>query len=536
MLVGTVAALAALGVLDGDDVASIATVVVVLALLEWAAAPAIVKWAIPARIVEHDGTRYLTDEPIGEIVARRCRDAGVPLVTLGIVDDGVPNAFAFGRTRRDAHVYVTRGLLERLDEREVDAVVAHELGHVRHLDFVLMTMALMVPLVLYVIGRLLVDIDADDDDADEGSGAALAGAAVLVLWLVSEFVVLWLSRSRELAADHWSCECTGDGDALVSALVKVGYGMSLDAAARDGEESEHRHRDRASARMRALGIFDGGATGAMANGFAAGLDVDRALAAVRWEARNPWARVHEKMSTHPLVGRRIAVLEASGLPGSPTVFAAAVAADRATSDDGERRRLWWAFAADVAAVVLPWTLLVTSLLALCGGAVSWETGVALAGAGAGFAVAQCRRYPFPHVGVDEVTSLLGRMDAGPVHGIPVEARGRIVGRDTPGFVLSADLVLQDGSGLVALDYRQPIPFADALFGFRKAEQFIDEEVVVRGWYRRTPNPVIELRELATADGRTVRPGLWITRFVLAGAVIAAGLAVTVVHLATTGGV
>ena len=71
-------------------------------------------------------------------------------------------------------------------------MIAHELGSLRHLDFVLMSMAMLVPLALYTIGRLL--IEADDDD-DEG-GAALFGIAVLALWIVSEFVVLWLSRTR----------------------------------------------------------------------------------------------------------------------------------------------------------------------------------------------------------------------------------------------------------------------------------------------------------------------------------------------------
>ena len=75
-------------------------IAVAFVLLEWAVAPAFVQWVMPAEIIPHDEKGYQTTHPIGAIAARRCRDAGVPLVRLGIVDDDVPNALTFGRTRR----------------------------------------------------------------------------------------------------------------------------------------------------------------------------------------------------------------------------------------------------------------------------------------------------------------------------------------------------------------------------------------------------------------------------------------------------
>src|SRR5207248_7547951 len=221
--------------------------------LQFAINPLIIQWLVPALIIDHDGQRYLTDHPVGELVARRCRDAGVPLVKLGIVDDGNPNAFTFGRTPRDARMWITRGLLERLDERELDAVVSHEVGHVKHWDFAVMTLAAVVPMVLYL--TFLVT---------RGSRrAAYVAIGAYVAYWVSYFTLLALSRAREYAADHWSAECTHDGDALASALVKIAYGMGQvsaerqdDAKARAGSVPRGRSRssgfDRAAIRGRSM--------------------------------------------------------------------------------------------------------------------------------------------------------------------------------------------------------------------------------------------------------------------------------------------
>ena len=513
-----------------------AALAVALVVLQFAINPWIIERLVPADVIPHDGVRYLTDHPLGETVARRCRDAGVPLVRLGIVDDGMPNAFTFGRTPKDARMWVTRGLLERLDGDEVDAVVAHEVGHVKHWDFVVMTVAAVIPMLLYF--TYLTTRFARDQRA-----RALA-LTTYIAYLISSFLLLALSRAREYGADHWSCESTGNGDALASALVKVAYGMgqvraqeeedakALVAAGKEGRAEAARRRRAANQirSMRAMGIFEPRAADAMAVAFGQGIDPQRAVAAMRWEVVNPWGATLEKLASHPLVSHRIAALERSGLPGAPRYWSVL----RATADVDAATRLSIRarYARELVVTIGPW-LLVAAMLGL--GAFTHSVvaiGLALAVAGAGLVVKQLLRYPTHGAQpVGEITSLLERLDAGPLAGFPVEVQGRVVGRGTPGYLLSPDLVVQDQSGFVPLLWRQPIPLARAWFGLTKVRGYLNQHVVASGWYHRNPGPVIELRSVRAADGATTQTWWWAACYAASALVLAAGVVVALVGMA-----
>src|SRR4051812_34562790 len=233
---------------------------IVMVGVQFAVNPWVIQWLVPAVVIDQAGGRYLTDHVVGELVAQRCVEAGVPLVKLGIVDDGTPNAFTFGHTPGDARMWVTRGLLERLDADELDAVIAHEVGHIRNWDFAIMTVAAVIPMVLY-----LMWIVARNTDRNE---ARVVAIGAYIAYLISQFTLLALSRAREYAADHWSCESTGHGDALASALVKIAYGMgevqaqqkeevaALIAQGKEGkkEAAKRQSQWRRAQSMRAMGI------------------------------------------------------------------------------------------------------------------------------------------------------------------------------------------------------------------------------------------------------------------------------------------
>jgi len=503
-----------------------------IVLLQYAINPRIIQWLVPAVVVPIENGRFATEHPVGRLLAERCRQAGVPLVKLGIVDDGTPNAFTFGHTRGDARIWVTRGLLERLDERELDAVLAHEVGHIKNRDFIVMTIAAVIPMILYLVYL-----------TTRSSGRDQAGAVAVVAYvgyLISQFTLLALSRSREYAADHWSCTATGDGDALCSALVKVAYGMgSVDAAKknethaavqavksrwkRNAKQNQVDMKGLRMQSMRAMGIFDPRDAVAMETAIAQGVEPERAIAALRWDMLNPWAKVLEKMSSHPIVANRFKALENSNLPGKPKRWS--VVRSLATVSPEQRLAARARFGKELFIAVAPWAVMIP-LVAFGAFRTSTLTiGAAIAGAGILFLVKQAYRYPGEFEQAQGVTSLLERMDAGPIAGIGVTLTGTIVGRGMPGYLLSPDLVIQDETGFVPVIYSNPIPLARSGFGLLRAGRFLGKQATVRGWYRRSPGPAIDLREIQTTDGLRARGWEWILRYAVSALVVVIGVAV-----------
>ena len=498
-------------------------------LLQYAVTPWLIERLVPADPILHDGRCYETSHPLGDIVAERCRDAGIPLVTLGVIRDGNPNAFTFGHHRGDARVWVSSGLLERLDEAELDAVIAHEIAHVRNNDVLLMTAAAAVPLGLYLVYALM-----RSTPRDEVRNAALVA---YLAYLLSELFVLALSRARESTADHWSCATTGNGAALAAALVKVAYGMGETRAAERAKvaalRDEGKNGRKAAARLQrehqrvkalgVLGIADPRQASATTTITQAGLPEPVVRGAMRWEIHNPWGRLLEKLSSHPLTARRIDDLARSGLPGAPTAWGDVVTTEAATLTPGVRG----AFLGELVIMIAPYGALGWALWSVGNGSRS-DIAVALMAAGLLFVVKQVVRYPTEHQPVDQMTNLLTRLDASPMRGIPVSLQGRIIGRGMPGYVLAADLDLEDATGFLTLQYRQPLPFWGGLFALFKADRFLGQPVFVRGWYRRGPGPYVELRDVIAADGTKTRCWEWVVRYALAVALVLVGALVLVV--------
>ena len=182
------------------------------------------------------GGRIVTPEEAPQLhgaIDRLCAMADMKKPRVAIADTDVPNAFATGRSPNSAVVCATTGLMRRLDEPELEAVLAHELSHVAHRDVAVMTIASFLGMVAGMITRIMLWtglMGGFGNDSNDNQNAALVELAVLavsvVVYAISFLLTMALSRYRELAADRSGAILTGQPSILASALVKVTGEMS----------------------------------------------------------------------------------------------------------------------------------------------------------------------------------------------------------------------------------------------------------------------------------------------------------------------
>jgi heat shock protein HtpX len=144
------------------------------------------------------------------------------------VPTDVPNAFATGRSPRHSAVAVTRGLWERLEPREVEGVLAHELAHIAHRDVLIMTLASFFSMVAGMVVRFGMFGGMGRSRDNQGAAGAFAIMLVvsLVTYALSWLLIMAISRYREFAADRGAALVTGAPENLMSALQKIASGIA----------------------------------------------------------------------------------------------------------------------------------------------------------------------------------------------------------------------------------------------------------------------------------------------------------------------
>ncbi len=195
-----------------------------LLFLQYYFSDKIVLMSTGARIVDESEAPELYD-----IVRRLCQRANLPMPKIAIVDTPVPNAFATGRSPKNAVVAVTTGLLNTLNWDEIEAVLGHELSHIKHRDMAVITIASFVATVAWFVARYAMFLGLFGDDRRENSAAIGFALFVIsmIVWLISTLLMLALSRYREFAADEGSAYLTGRPESLISALAKISGRMEL---------------------------------------------------------------------------------------------------------------------------------------------------------------------------------------------------------------------------------------------------------------------------------------------------------------------
>ena len=165
------------------------------------------------------------EHPLHQLTTRLSERAGLPMPRVFVIPDKSPNAFATGRNPRNAAVAATEGILQVLDERELEGVIAHELAHVKHRDILISSIAATVAATVMMIARwaqfaAIFGGFGGRDDRGGSNPVALIGMMIFAP-LSAMLIQAAISRSREFAADRGAAEIVGSPYGLADALKKI---------------------------------------------------------------------------------------------------------------------------------------------------------------------------------------------------------------------------------------------------------------------------------------------------------------------------
>ena len=233
-----------------------------LALSKWMA-----KMSMGVRVIDHPGNA--TEQWLVSVVANHARAAGIGMPEVGIFDSPQPNAFATGARRDAALVAVSTGLLQRMSQQEIEAVLGHEVTHVANGDMVTLTLIQgVVNTFVIFLSRIIGNIvDRTLFRSEDGRGPAYfitVIASQLLLGILANMIVMWFSRWREFRADRGGAQLAGTGN-MIAAL----------------EELKRVHEPLPAAQLAAFGIAGGDAARGIQRLFMSHPPLDERIAALR---------------------------------------------------------------------------------------------------------------------------------------------------------------------------------------------------------------------------------------------------------------
>lgn len=444
---------------------------VIVVLLQYLTAPVIITMLYS---IQYENVQHYLSRELWLFLESTCKNLGIKQPDLGIIQDGTPNAFTYGYHKNNADLVLTTGLIEVLSEEELKAVIAHELGHIKHNDFIAMTVVSLIPMLMYQIYTWT-------RRSDKSKPVYWVGVGAYITYIFSQYFALFFSRLREFYADSFSKEVLQDGTPLKSALVKIAYGCVC-------KEKEEKRKTAG-----ALGIYNSLESETyLLTSYNRQEGLKEKLMA--WDLKSIWGRWYELNSTHPLTAKRIMALDGQALshvkikPGDVlfflfeaivgilpwlAIFAIYIANRSVISDTGLFRGMMNVMRYQ------PYYLIVMGMALLIKYHYAYRGGY----------------WPYS---LDE---LLFREDASPIKGIPAAIEGKVIGKGIPGLFYSEDLVVDDGTAIMLVDYRQPFRIFEFLFGIFKADELQGQEVKIVGWYLRGHRPFFRCRYIESNEKR-----------------------------------
>jgi heat shock protein HtpX len=274
-------------------------------LFQYAVGPAIVAATTRLHYLQPGENPWL-ESTVKELANK----TGIPMPKVATVPSNTPNAFTFGRTTSSATLAVHEGLLQQLNQGEIKSVIAHELGHIKHKDYIVMTVLSALPLIAYIIAQVALRAGAFSGgrrNSKDNSGAALIiiGVISFAIYIITFLIVMRLSRLREHYSDAYSAYVTGSPRELESALAKISYGLSISPKPPEGArafyiEDPGMAKQEVGRIMEKKDEYDLDQDGV--------LDERELHLAMEKESKSAWVQMNSLFATHPPTFKRILML------------------------------------------------------------------------------------------------------------------------------------------------------------------------------------------------------------------------------------
>jgi len=265
---------------------------IVLGLFQWAIGPTIVRWSTNMSPLQKDEFPWI-EETVYEICIKN--KTKIPKIT--IANTGMPNAFTFGRTNKSATLTLTRGLLNTLTPDEVKGVIAHEIGHIKHNDMVVMTIVSVIPTIAYFIAISTMF----NRSRNQGGASVLIGIGAFAVYFITNLLMLHFSRLREYYADNFAGHQVRPS-LLANGLAKITYGLSL------------QKQELKNSPLRSFYAVDPVASSYEVSKFSSyyadqHISEEEVKKAMDWEKKSSFNKFGEIFRTHPLTFKRIEKLQ-----------------------------------------------------------------------------------------------------------------------------------------------------------------------------------------------------------------------------------
>ena len=290
--------------LAGVSILFLPFIVVIFNIIQWLIAPYLIDAMYRVKEVKAS-----EDPALHAMVERLSKKSRIKKPKLMKAKMPIPNAFAYGSPIAGTRVAVTTGLLETLETEEVEAVIGHELGHLKHRDVQVMMFVSILPAIFYYIGYSLIlsSMFSRRDDRDGGTAAAIGIASIFIYWILTIFT-LYISRLREYFADRHVAAIVEDGPRKLSeGLAKIVHST---------KNVKKRRRDTSGFNsFKALFISDpdrAETDSASLTRFGRGMGDQKLVNEVLRKRVTTFDRLMEVFSTHPNIVKRLRALQQLG--------------------------------------------------------------------------------------------------------------------------------------------------------------------------------------------------------------------------------